>query len=215
MAILRTRPVRPQGLVMYEGPSMIDGKPIVMIATGFKRRSANPKTGENSPCDFGPFTPASISSIELGNRCRRSNSAAVITLPFDTLVIRLTRARRLLRRRVGRWSSIGPPSMRSERATFPEYCERCLSKLPCLWYGVTNQPPSAPKSGRRSEPNVTRESSQPRDHGRRSAESRGRGTGRSIACGRCPTDAALWRAGRGRERCPRWRCIPTRPWRRA
>lgn len=33
------------GYILYDGPSMIDGEPIVAIATGFKRPSANPKTG--------------------------------------------------------------------------------------------------------------------------------------------------------------------------
>ncbi len=42
----RARSKRPQGVILYEGPSMIDGKPIVVIATGFQRRSANPKTGD-------------------------------------------------------------------------------------------------------------------------------------------------------------------------
>lgn len=41
----RARTKRPQGLILHEGPSLIDGKPIVVIATGFQRRSANPKTG--------------------------------------------------------------------------------------------------------------------------------------------------------------------------
>jgi hypothetical protein len=42
----RARSKRPQGVILYNGPSMIDGKPIVVIATGFQRRSANPKTGD-------------------------------------------------------------------------------------------------------------------------------------------------------------------------
>jgi hypothetical protein len=33
------------GVVLYEGPSMIDKKPIVVIATGLKRGSGNAKTG--------------------------------------------------------------------------------------------------------------------------------------------------------------------------
>ena len=37
---------RPLGLILYDGPSMLDGEPIVVIATGFKRSSANPKTGD-------------------------------------------------------------------------------------------------------------------------------------------------------------------------
>ena len=33
-------------MILYEGPSMIDGNPIVMIATGTKNRSNNRKTGD-------------------------------------------------------------------------------------------------------------------------------------------------------------------------
>jgi hypothetical protein len=33
------------GLLFYRGPSMLDGKPIVAIATGLERSSDNPKTG--------------------------------------------------------------------------------------------------------------------------------------------------------------------------
>ena len=33
------------GYILYEGPSELDGKPIVMIATGFLNPSSNPKTG--------------------------------------------------------------------------------------------------------------------------------------------------------------------------
>jgi len=36
---------KPQGIIIYEGPSMIDGKPIVVIATGWLRCS-NDKTGK-------------------------------------------------------------------------------------------------------------------------------------------------------------------------
>jgi len=36
----------PNGRVLYEGPSLIDGAPIVVIATGFDESSGNAKTGE-------------------------------------------------------------------------------------------------------------------------------------------------------------------------
>lgn len=39
-------PTNPNGRVLYEGPSMLDGAPIVVIATGFAERSGNAKTGE-------------------------------------------------------------------------------------------------------------------------------------------------------------------------
>jgi len=51
---------KPQGIVIYDGPSMIDGKPIICIVTGF-RKTKNPKTGQmlqswimrkdKNPCD--------------------------------------------------------------------------------------------------------------------------------------------------------------------
>lgn len=43
-----TKPRRevPQGVVLYEGPSMLDGEPIVAIATGMQTPSTNRKTGE-------------------------------------------------------------------------------------------------------------------------------------------------------------------------
>ena len=36
---------RPNGYIIYRGPSMIDGKPIVVVATGFRNTSKNTKTG--------------------------------------------------------------------------------------------------------------------------------------------------------------------------
>jgi hypothetical protein len=36
----------PNGYILYQGPSAIDGKPIVVIATGFANKSANGKTGD-------------------------------------------------------------------------------------------------------------------------------------------------------------------------
>jgi len=35
---------RPNGMILYEGPSLIDGKSIVVVVTGFKRTD-NRKTG--------------------------------------------------------------------------------------------------------------------------------------------------------------------------
>ena len=36
---------QPNGYILWEGSSPLDGKPLVLIATGFANRSANPKTG--------------------------------------------------------------------------------------------------------------------------------------------------------------------------
>jgi hypothetical protein len=43
MATKATKP-RPNGAIVYEGPSRIDGSPIVVIVTGLSRKSANAKT---------------------------------------------------------------------------------------------------------------------------------------------------------------------------
>jgi hypothetical protein len=37
--------MRENGFIIYQGPSKIDGAPIVVIATGFEKRSGNSKTG--------------------------------------------------------------------------------------------------------------------------------------------------------------------------
>lgn len=37
--------MKPNGVVLYEGPSVLDGSPIVCILTGLNRPSQNPKTG--------------------------------------------------------------------------------------------------------------------------------------------------------------------------
>ena len=37
---------QPNGYILYRGPSAIDGKPIVVIATGFTNKSSNGKTGD-------------------------------------------------------------------------------------------------------------------------------------------------------------------------
>lgn len=36
---------RPNGVILYEGPSKLDGQPIVVIAVGLKTKSSNTKTG--------------------------------------------------------------------------------------------------------------------------------------------------------------------------
>jgi hypothetical protein len=36
---------KPQGVVLYTGPSLLDGSPIVVVAVNLARRSKNPKTG--------------------------------------------------------------------------------------------------------------------------------------------------------------------------
>lgn len=39
------KPAAPNGAIIYEGPSMLDGAPIVVIATGLRGKSRNAKTG--------------------------------------------------------------------------------------------------------------------------------------------------------------------------
>jgi hypothetical protein len=38
--------INPNGVILYEGPSLMDGAPIVVIATGLAKRSDNGKTGD-------------------------------------------------------------------------------------------------------------------------------------------------------------------------
>lgn len=38
--------MKPNGVILYEGPSVLTGAPIVAIVTGLSRRSENPKTGD-------------------------------------------------------------------------------------------------------------------------------------------------------------------------
>ena len=38
--------MKPQGIILYKGPSKIDGKKIIAVATGFANKSENNKTGE-------------------------------------------------------------------------------------------------------------------------------------------------------------------------
>ena len=40
------RSIKPDGVVFYRGPSILDGQPIVAIATGLRRGSDNSKTGD-------------------------------------------------------------------------------------------------------------------------------------------------------------------------
>ena len=45
-SIMQKYPPCPSGVILYQGPSRLDGRPIVVIATGIKRRSKNKKTGD-------------------------------------------------------------------------------------------------------------------------------------------------------------------------
>ena len=42
---LNAKPSTPNGAIIYRGPSMLDGSPIVAILTGIDKPSHNPKTG--------------------------------------------------------------------------------------------------------------------------------------------------------------------------
>jgi hypothetical protein len=43
--MVRARKRKPQGVVLYRGPSLLNGRRIVVVATGLCRKSKNPKTG--------------------------------------------------------------------------------------------------------------------------------------------------------------------------
>lgn len=45
MSKQRPRTRKPNGVILWEGPSRLDGAPIVVIATGLRKRSGNTKTG--------------------------------------------------------------------------------------------------------------------------------------------------------------------------
>jgi hypothetical protein len=42
---VKVRPERPNGVILYRGPSLLDSKPIVAVAVGLVRKSKNAKTG--------------------------------------------------------------------------------------------------------------------------------------------------------------------------
>src|SRR5262245_54038294 len=42
---VKVKKPRPNGVVLYRGPSLLNGKPIVCVAVGLTRRSKNQKTG--------------------------------------------------------------------------------------------------------------------------------------------------------------------------
>lgn len=44
--IMRMRPRKPQGLILWQGKSQLTGKRVVLIVTGIKRPSRNQKTGD-------------------------------------------------------------------------------------------------------------------------------------------------------------------------
>lgn len=44
-----SKKMRPQGIVLYKGPSKLDGKNIIVIATGLKDKTDNPKLGDMIP----------------------------------------------------------------------------------------------------------------------------------------------------------------------
>jgi hypothetical protein len=55
---------KPLGVVLYEGPSLIDGKPIVVIANGFQKKGKNGKIGDMLQCwilrsDIAPLDASS------------------------------------------------------------------------------------------------------------------------------------------------------------
>src|SRR4051812_3947762 len=46
------RPRKPQGVILYRGPSLLDGSPIVCVAVGLTHKSKNPKTGQRTVQTF-------------------------------------------------------------------------------------------------------------------------------------------------------------------
>jgi len=46
MSIIKVKQPKPSNVILYEGPSLIDGSPIVVILTGLSQASSNAKTGD-------------------------------------------------------------------------------------------------------------------------------------------------------------------------
>ena len=46
---------KPNGVILWEGASLIDGAPIVVIATGTRKASSNVKIGSHDPNLHYPF----------------------------------------------------------------------------------------------------------------------------------------------------------------
>lgn len=80
MAISLPQVKNPNGIVIYHGPDALNGKDIVVIATGLARKSANPKTGGDTiqtwilPADMNPLDAYSAGkdNIVCGNCKHRS-----------------------------------------------------------------------------------------------------------------------------------------------
>lgn len=86
---------RANGYVLYRGPSKIDGKPIVMIATGFKTGSGNVKTGAMIQTwilreDVEPHTAQKTGDDEsiCGNCPHRGGSCYVVTFQAPLAIYR-------------------------------------------------------------------------------------------------------------------------------
>lgn len=59
----------PQGIILYQGPSKINGKPIVVIATGFKNKTENRKTGNTIQTFILPAKENPCTTWKKGQDC--------------------------------------------------------------------------------------------------------------------------------------------------
>jgi len=83
---------KPKGIVLYKGPSKIDGKPIIVIATGLRDKTDNPKLGDMIPIwimrrDIPPTLAARIGedSSVCGNCKHRDFGSCYVNLHHGPL----------------------------------------------------------------------------------------------------------------------------------
>lgn len=147
------RPLRrasklPLGVVLYRGSSLIDGAPIVVIATGIKRPSQNDKTGEMVQIwylreDISPF--AAIVSGDDASICGDCKHRGVGGKD-RTCYVNISKAPRAVWEAYHRgayedWTSYGPFKMRAQWQALLGYGASGFTR-----FGAYGDPASAPAS---------------------------------------------------------------------
>lgn len=147
--------MKPNGVILYRGPSRLDRKPIACVATGLARGSRNPKTGpmiqtwifadsETDPVSAAFRTGADVSVCgDCPLRPKNSGACYVNLLPVNAVwralgtgaypVYYAPEHAHLFRGRHMRFGSYGDP------AAVPLYVWKRFTKLVSLWTGYTHQ----------------------------------------------------------------------------
>lgn len=148
----KNRPRTPQSLVLYRGPSQLDGTPIVAVATNLRDRSKNPKTGHM--CQVFILADAGEDPIEANQSgrdraicgdCPHRDASCYVNLAFSPLAVyrafkkgtypRLNRRKhaRLFRGRKVRFGAYGDP------AAVPLWVWEWLASVSAGTTGYTHQ----------------------------------------------------------------------------